>query len=381
MSKLNLTQAHAANYKGGGVVLAIVDSGIDASRIAVTRVWSLYQGRSPTSYASAHGTMVAFDALLAAPDAEIWDYPVVRSHSRNWSAFLSHVVMVFNELKQLHSTDPRPKVIVNSWGLYDRNLDFPDWHPQNYSENSGHPLNLLTAELSALGMDVVFAAGNCGSACPHRSCGSSVGPAKSIHGANSHPAVISVAAVSVNDEHLGYSSEGPGGLSAQTPDISGFSHFSGSGVFPADFGTSAACPVVAGAVAALRSAPQAQQLTPAGMKQLLIDTARSMHGPGWSPKFGWGIVDVDAALASIPPLPAPSPQPTVETPEPDLPGVAGVSPALNDPAEPQDANAGGVPPAPPDPAGPVASGDPQGLGDPAVPPTGDGPEDADDPEE
>ena len=142
----------------------------------------------------------------------------------------------------------------------------------------------------------VFAAGNCGSNCPDGRCGSgNIGPNNSIHGSNSHPEIISVAAVTINDDLLGYSSEGPGKLSAQKPDISGFSHFSGSGVYSVDSGTSAACPVVGGVLAALRSVPNGRNLNPAEIKQKIFDTARSVHGPGWSPQYGWGIVDADAA--------------------------------------------------------------------------------------
>jgi subtilisin family serine protease len=151
------------------------------------------------------------------------------------------------------------------------------------------------------GIDVVFAAGNCGGAWPDRRCGSSDrGPGRSILGANSHPDVITVGAVTIHDDVLGYSSEGPGTLSANKPDLAGFSHFQGSGISPFDGGTSAACPVVAGVVAALRSKPSARGLTPAQLKAFLVKSARDVAGNGWDPQTGYGVIDAGAAWALLP---------------------------------------------------------------------------------
>ena len=110
-----------------------------------------------------------------------------------------------------------------------------------------------------------------------------------------------MAAATINDDLLGYSSEGPGALEHDKPDITGFSHFAGSGVFPADGGTSAACPVVAGVIAAIRSSSKGRQLPPADLKQFLLDNTNVVHsGSGWDPQFGFGIVDASAAYDAIP---------------------------------------------------------------------------------
>src|SRR5439155_103013 len=82
--------------------------------------------------------------------------------------------------------------------------------------------------------------------CPNARCGAGdTGPGQSIHGANSHPDVVTVAAVTVTDRRLGYSSQGPGGLDSRKPDLAGLSQFAGSGIYEADSGTSAASPVAA----------------------------------------------------------------------------------------------------------------------------------------
>jgi len=149
---------------------------------------------------------------------------------------------------------------------------------------------------------VFFAAGNCGADCPDARCGAhDTGPGASIHGANSHPDVVSVAAVTVTDRRLGYSSQGPGALYARKPDLAGFSHFVGSGVYPADGGTSAASPVAAGVAAALRQGFATDRLAPAQLKGLLQRTARDLGGSGWDFDLGYGVIDARAAVEGLRP--------------------------------------------------------------------------------
>lgn len=300
LNKLNIQRLHQAGSQGRGVKLVIVDSGIDGTQINVAGGFNPRPGIAPGTAQPGHGTMVAYDALIAASNAIVYDYPLLWKGG-GWVAYLSDAIRAFSEILITHLQSPGPMVVVNSWGMYSTNQDAPTGHPQNYSQNPSHPFNQIVSAVVGSGVDVLFAAGNCGQAAPDSRCGAGdIGPAYSIHGANSHSDIISVAAVTVNDDLLGYSSEGPGKLNASKPDICGFSHFQGSGVASADTGTSAACPVVAGVVAALRSTPQGAKVSPATLKQHLLDYARSTHGPGWSPQYGWGIVDADASYATLP---------------------------------------------------------------------------------
>lgn len=301
-NRLDTAALHGAQMDGHGVKLMIVDTGIDGSRINVSGGFSTNPAVAPGCSPPDHGTMVTFDARIAAPQAMIWDYPLLKSAGNNqWVALLSDAIRMFSEIMVAVLQTPGPTVVVNSWGMFDRGQDAPVGSPQNYSANPRHPFNQLVTALVGSGADVVFAAGNCGAAAPATPCGNGdTGPGNSIHGANSHPDVITVGAVTVNDDILGYSSEGPGGLAAQKPDLAGFSHFSGSGIYPADSGTSAACPVVAGVIAALRSKPNIRSLTPPQLKALLMKSARDIGGTGWDPQSGWGVIDVPAALRLLP---------------------------------------------------------------------------------
>jgi subtilisin family serine protease len=294
---------HAAGHRGQGVRVAIVDNGIDGAFINVSGGLNLPGFPAPGTSVRHHGSMVAFDVQIAAPNAMVLDYPLLRTTAGGGTiGFLSDAIRIYADLMVQILQVPGPMVVVNSWAIYDRSQDRPVGHPQNYTANPKHPFNQILTGLVGAGADVVFAAGNCGSTCPDGRCGAGDrGPGKSIHGANSHPDAITVAALTHTGDLLGYSSEGPGGLHAQKPDISGTSHFFGSGVFPADSGTSAACPVVAGVVAALRSKPSARSISPVAMKTALLQSAVQPAGtsPGWNPQTGFGVINAAAAHALV----------------------------------------------------------------------------------
>lgn len=300
--RLNLASLQSNQMDGRGVKIMVVDGGIDQTQIPVVGGFSPNPAVSPGNSPSGHGTMVAFDALIAAPRAMIYDYPLLTSNSGGRTiGLLSDGLRVFSEIMVMHLQVPGPMVVINSWAVYDRRTDSPIGNPQNYCSNPRHPFNTLISALTATGIDVLFAAGNCGGTWADQRCGlNDRGPGNSIFGANSHPDVISVAAVTINDDVLGYSSEGPGTLYANKPDIAGFSHFAGSGVFPVDSGTSAACPVVAGVVAALRSKSSVSNLPPSTIKDALLQSARRISTADWNPQTGAGITDAGAALALLP---------------------------------------------------------------------------------
>src|SRR5216117_2186736 len=298
--RLGVTALQRVGLTGRGVHVAVVDTGIDGSRISVAGGWAATPGYVPGSSRPDHGTMTAYDARIAAPEAEIFDYALLKSHAGTWSAFLSDAISAFADLIERVHARPGRWVVNNSWGLFDRSNDAPIGSSENYSANPDHPFNQITGSLVAAGADVFFAAGNCGADCPDARCGAGdTVPGASIHGANSHPDVITVAAVTVTDRRLGYSSQGRGALYSRKPDLAGFSHFVGSRIYPADAGTSAASPVAAGVAAALRQRFATDRLAPAQMKGLLQRTARDLQGNGWDYDLGYGVIDAAAAERSL----------------------------------------------------------------------------------
>lgn len=297
-TRLGVKSLRKVKLTGKNVRLAIVDTGIDGSKIPVGGGWAPTPGYVPGSSVPDHGTMCAYDARIAAPDAKILDYALLRSTGSTWTAFLSDAVAAFADLIRLLQAEPGPLVVSNSWGLFDRSEDAAIGSEENYSANPEHPFNQIVSSLVAAGADIFFAAGNCGGECPDRRCGAGdSGPGKSIHGANSHPEVVTVAAITVTDRRLGYSSQGPGGLYNRKPDLAGYSHF--KGFFAVDGGTSAACPVAAGVCAALRQKGRGRKLAPPQMKGLLQRSAIDLEGDGWDYNLGYGVINAASALRAL----------------------------------------------------------------------------------
>jgi len=115
--------------------------------------------------------------------------------------------------------------------------------------------------------------------------------------------VFSVAGVDTQRNLVGYSSLGPGALHHDKPDIAAYTHFLGSEAFGKgrpDSGTSAACPVMAGVVAGMRSAypfdVNNPKRSPASVKDFLLDNASPGRAAGWRSDLGFGIVDSAAVV-------------------------------------------------------------------------------------
>ncbi len=302
---LGRSKLAGSKLDGHGVLIAVVDTGInvqylrgkgrkpklDAARSWVPAGVTTKPGQHPVD----HGTMCAYDVGIMAPRATLLDYAILLSRTAGATAMaglLSDAVVAYSRLRQILNSMPatrRGLVVSNSWGMFSPTWDFPPGHPGNYSDNPNHPFNLIVASLEAAGADILFAAGNCGRDCADSRCG--FGGTLPICGANSHPAVVSVAGVDVNNNRVGYSSQGPGRLTSKKPDIAAYTHFVGSGVYAADGGTSAACPVAAGVVAAIRTRHKPSRVSPGQLRSLIQRTARDRGQSGYDFDYGWGILD------------------------------------------------------------------------------------------
>jgi len=313
---LAVDQMAQKGLDGEGVFLALVDTGsnqdylhqhgktrhtFDSAHSISIRPDILPPGRVPlTPAALGHGTMTAYDALIAAPRATLLDVAVTLP-----GTFQNHLRNVLWGYKGLYTLammarqngQPFSLVASNSWAMSDPAEDLPPNNPGNFSSNPQHIVNRMVSTLDAVGVDQVFAAGNCGQACPFPSCRAS---GATIYGANSHPQALCVGAVDVTGQPLGYSSIGPGFLAPLKPDLCGFSHFEGSGLSSRDPGTSTSAPVVAGVVAALRTRlpydPVQNKYPPSYLRGLLRATARR-HDDNHDFVLGWGVVNPAGAIA------------------------------------------------------------------------------------
>lgn len=325
-SLLSIGKMRRNNLDGRGVLVAIVDSGVNMAYLNsreknpnfdAARSWSWDADEvTPGSAPVDHGTMCAFDVCIAAPRCTLLDIALLRPINAPpggslMEALLSDAIVAYRHLLDVMNAPRRPGdsrslVVNNSWGMFNTGWDFPPEDPRNYSDNPNHPFNRIVGTLERAGADILFAAGNCGEICPDSRCGNQTN--LGIFGANSSSVVLSVAGVDITKTRVGYSTAGPGRLQERKPDISGYTHFMGSGVYAADGGTSAACPVVAGVVAAIRSNrpynSDDADTSPAAIRSLVTSTAEDLGPTGYDYKHGYGVVDGSALvdkLISVPP--------------------------------------------------------------------------------
>lgn len=280
-------------YSGQGTVVGIVDGGVDRSHYPVIGGWSPNPVSPPgiASHWGRHGNMCAYDSLIAAPNAKIYDLGIGKTNT-GVGGVLSAALQAFEWARKQYDRDGTPQVLSNSWGLYQRAWDpLPPGDPGNYTDNPAHPFNRKVIEVIDRGMLVCFAAGNCGDPCPDNRCGDDHGETRSIIGANGLERVICVAGVNVRHQRVGYGSEGPSSLAVEKPDICGYTHFAGD--TSSDSGTSAACPVIAGVLALLRSA--LPPLDQDRAREALNRTAINVCAPGFDRQTGFGVVNPRAA--------------------------------------------------------------------------------------
>ena len=268
-----------------------------------------HETRLPFQGRGRHAAMVARNALAFVEPANVklWDCPLLPDRIDHLGIFLSYADVALGQMidaiKEYRKQNPGSGswVLVNAWGVWDTSQDRPE--PKlNYARNIGHPLNLKVARLDELGFDQVFAAGNCGQFCPPTRCGPlDRGPGRSIHGANSHPLVLTVGAVRSDGLWVGHSAEGPGTLAAAKPDLCAPTLFREPlGPFGGEdnSGTSAACGVAAGVVAAARARRPWGQMTPEALRMLLRGSAAPQGtDPTSQSRFGAGILNAAAVAA------------------------------------------------------------------------------------
>jgi hypothetical protein len=350
-NKLGVPALNAKGLHGSGVWLAIVDSGIFLPRIrkllgdaidpAVTHVHTdPAHSWNPSGLATkafkhrlGHGTMCAYDALIAAPKATLLDIPTLLARpigDHHVNATVAAAIHAYLHLLNVWTFHRPPTihalVVSNSWGIFHPSMeDYPPGDPRRFIDNPDHIFRQFIQWLAAppgaaVGADVIFCGNNCGGGancagdCASGTCLSKTD--RMIMGSNAYEKeVLTVGGCDTNDEMVGYSSRGPSILkdvvdqtnyrfSGNKPDLVAYTHFLGSRVvrtFVPDTGVSAACPVAAGCVAALRTKIRPTAVPPALLFDTLRNTARKPAGgpPGWDPAFGHGIVNPVAAAHAL----------------------------------------------------------------------------------
>jgi hypothetical protein len=305
------------NTTGMGVNVVVVDQGLDRQALGNSYGdgWTVGNAKpgspppKPGSVRRSHGMMVAHNILKVAPDAKLFDLPLIPPRITDIQTFLGWAhgafLTVRADIKHWRlGRFPGPWILVNAWSIYDRKSEHP---LGSYTECPKNPFNKLVVDIVGDKVDVVFAAGNCGQFCPDGRCSATdQGPGHSIWGANSLDLALTVGAVRSDTMWLGYSSQGPGQplLGPEKPDLCAASQFrEDDDAFSINTGTSAACGLTGGIVAALRSRWDATTASPADLKRILNQTARKPPGLAWDNPLGYrlgnGILDARAAFDEL----------------------------------------------------------------------------------
>jgi hypothetical protein len=297
----------AANALGAGVNVLVVDQGLnkDALMPRYGGGWDNGNIQAGKAKLTGHGMMVVRNVMALAPQATFWDAPLIPDEIEDVGTFISSAANLLNfildQIEQKRANGAadylRPWVITNSWAVYDRRTDRAP--PHDYVNNPSHPFNLAMDRADRIGLDLVFAAGNCGGICPKARCGpDDRGPGQSILGANSHPKVLTVGAVRTDALWIGYSSQGPGqsNLAQEKPDVCAPSNFVEAFDYSVvNSGTSTSAALAAGGIAALRSLARFDTQT--WPPDRLRARIRSKAGNGtWDESLGYGVMNAGKVL-------------------------------------------------------------------------------------
>ncbi len=276
VERIGAGTAHTQGYTGAGVKVAVVDTGIDYTH---PQLAPLYKGGydfvnndSDPKDDHGHGTHVAgtiaalrdgAGVVGAAPSIELYALKVLAADG---SGYMSDIIAAM-EWATAHGM----AVTNSSLGT---------------SADPGSAFRAAYDAAAAAGVTNVAAAGNSYTRCTSYFVDNVNYPAR-------YESVLAVGAVDLNDARACFSSTG-GTVEFAAPGVSIVSTVTGGGE-GAMSGTSMASPHVAGAAALLRGAGASAAQT----RELLRSTARDLGTKGRDVQYGYGLVQVPAALSAF----------------------------------------------------------------------------------
>ncbi len=293
VTRVEAPTAQASGYKGAGVDVAVIDTGIDTTHEDL--VANLKGGYSAVSYTTSYdddhghgthcaGTIAADDnglgVLGVAPDANLYAVKVLDSAG---SGTLTDVVEGID-----WAVSQGVDIISMSLG------------------SSSGTTAMETAVNNAVnkGVLVVAAAGN---------SGNSSGTNDNVGYPARYPAAIAVAATDSNNVRAYFSSTGPA-VDVAAPGVSIESTYPDN-QYAYMSGTSMATPHVAGVLAVLKS--QYPALSASELRSVLEWSARDLGTAGIDNWYGYGLVTANVPTLPAAPTPTPAPTPTTApTPTP-----------------------------------------------------------------
>ncbi len=302
LERIGATQLWAAGYKGQGVRIGHLDTGVDgthpalAGKIAAFATVDAQGNATPTSPrdTAQHGThtagLLVGNSVGVAPDAKLVSALVLPNGAGTLAQVIGGMQWVLEQNVQ---------VLSLSLGLQGTWPEFAE----------------IVSRVRALGVVGVYAIGNYG---PNGETTASPG---------NLPNVLGVGASDANDQVASFSSRGPVRWGAPfnttfskpdlvAPGVALSSSVPGGG-YMAMSGTSMSTPVVAGGIALLLSAKPGT--AGSALEQALLSSAKPL---GDANQAGKGLINLPAALQKLgiavaqPPTPTPTPTPTPQPTKP-----------------------------------------------------------------
>ncbi|RFC38339.1 MAG: Serine protease, subtilisin family [Candidatus Nitrotoga sp. LAW] len=253
---------------GSGVIIAILDSGIDATHPElapnIVSGWNFYDNNSNTSDVTGHGTKVAGTAAMAANNSTgsagvAWGAKImpVRIGSPEGMTYWSIVAQGIN-----WAADHGAKVV---------NCSF-----DNLSGSA--TIQSAAQYMRSKGGVVVVAAGN----------------SSGLVDIAANDSMLSVAATDSSDQRASFSSYG-NYVDLAAPGVSIYAPSMGGG-YSSNWGTSFASPIVAATAALMISANN--NISPADIDQILKSTALDLGAAGYDIYYGAGRIDAAKAVTA-----------------------------------------------------------------------------------
>jgi subtilisin len=290
---------HAEGFTGTGVKVAVLDTGIDYNHPDLAPLvaggWDFVNNDAYPLDDHSHGTHIAgtiaavdndVGVVGVAPNVQLYAVKVLNaSGSGSWSTIIAGIQWCVQN--GIHVTN-------NSYGG---------------TSNPGTTVRQAYDNAYAAGVVMVASAGN---------SGTSAGDTNTVNYPGAFDSVIAVGATNTSNTRPSWSSTGPQ-VELAAPGASIYSTMPGGG-YGKKSGTSMACPHVVGAVAQVMAAGV---MNPQDVREVLAATTVELGSTGWDSWYGFGLVDVPAAVALAMYNPDPTPPPPEPDPTPEPPLEAG----------------------------------------------------------
>ncbi|HUU28171.1 MAG TPA: S8 family serine peptidase, partial [archaeon] len=317
LRSINAHRLWERGITGRGVLVAVIDFGIDGSHPGLKDKWRGANGASaeesfkgwfdsngfpiditphgPDEPEQSHGTGTlgqlvgqdGADTVGVAPDAQ-WIAVSISANTLGDTSEVMHFLML---LEWLADPDSDPETVNDMPDILSISLYMVEGCPCN------SPYDEAFSNLKALGVTPIFAAGNVGSE-----------GSFTVIAPGTRPEFFAVGAVDRYDVVADFSSRGPSSCDKNIikPDVvapgvktlslrplcygEGYQEFGG---------TSGAAPLTAGVAALLKQYDP--ELTPDEIYNVLRKSAKDLGKPGPDNDYGWGLVNAEAALSMVEP--------------------------------------------------------------------------------